>query len=96
MGGGGGSCWFRVGDAIDFEHFFNNKELSDVTLTIGQIKFHLHKLILVNSSDVFRTMLTHVSDLNFLGLGPTGRNEYQEVMSDSMRITISDTQSTIP
>jgi hypothetical protein len=51
---------YKVDDALDFCHFFNEEALSDVTMINGGRKFHLHKLLLVNSSDVFKSMLSSV------------------------------------
>ncbi|CAH1263861.1 BTBD17 [Branchiostoma lanceolatum] len=51
-----------VGDLRDFSRsfaaLFNNPELSDVVLAVGEQRFYAHKLILTSQSDVFRTMLT--------------------------------------
>ncbi|XP_019624326.1 PREDICTED: BTB/POZ domain-containing protein 17-like [Branchiostoma belcheri] len=51
-----------VGDLRDFSRsfsaLFNNPEMSDVVLVVGEQRFHAHKLILTSQSDVFRTMLT--------------------------------------
>ncbi|XP_078594151.1 BTB/POZ domain-containing protein 17-like [Branchiostoma floridae x Branchiostoma japonicum] len=50
-----------VGDLRDFSQsfsaLFNNPEMSDVVLVVGERRFHAHKLILTSQSDVFRTML---------------------------------------
>ncbi|XP_070577316.1 BTB/POZ domain-containing protein 17-like [Ptychodera flava] len=52
----------RTGDPNDFlaqiGNYCNNPELSDLILKVGEQRYHAHKLILVSSSDVFRTMLT--------------------------------------
>ncbi|XP_045202761.2 BTB/POZ domain-containing protein 17-like [Mercenaria mercenaria] len=37
--------------------FFNQKDLSDVTITVGEQSYFGHKFVLAKSSDVFRTML---------------------------------------
>ncbi|CAH1780313.1 unnamed protein product [Owenia fusiformis] len=38
---------------------YDNDELSDVKLMVGQKVFHAHRLILASSSDIFRVMLTN-------------------------------------
>nr|XP_006817679.1 PREDICTED: kelch-like protein 7-like [Saccoglossus kowalevskii] len=39
-------------------NLFNNRELSDVVLQVGEFKFPAHRMILVNSSEYFERMFT--------------------------------------
>ncbi|XP_033118848.1 kelch-like protein 20 [Anneissia japonica] len=45
----------KVGTSMG--RFFDNKELSDVKLKVGERVFEAHKIVLVSASDVFETML---------------------------------------
>ena len=47
-----------------FTKYYNNEELSDVKLTVGSDTYHAHRLVLVVASEVFETMLMHVSIIN--------------------------------
>ena len=51
---------YPIKDGCDFSRYFNNKQLSDVILVVGKHMLYTHKLLLVNVSDVFETMLTEV------------------------------------
>ena len=39
-----------------FGRFYNNEELSDITLKLGTQRYHAHRFVLVLMSDVFRTL----------------------------------------
>ena len=41
----------------DVAVFFNQQDLSDVLLIVGEFEFYAHKFVLAKSSDVFKTML---------------------------------------
>ena len=40
---------------------YDDQELSDIQIAVGHKLFHVHKLILCSSSEVFRVMLTNPS-----------------------------------
>lgn len=42
---------------LNVSQFYNVKDLSDVTIQVGEQRYYGHKFVLAKSSDVFRTML---------------------------------------
>lgn len=42
---------------LNVSQFYNLSDLSDVTIKVGEQRYHGHKFVLAKSSDVFRTML---------------------------------------